>query len=246
MGEQPGVLALPRRVAAPTPRVKPTARDVQHPTQHLHGMGGLLHLDEPISQVDSLAKKAIAFFKMSRSCRTWSSSRRTALSSSVARKPFVPSGILAACRFHRLNVVCPIPSSRATCVQVLPLCRSSSTASCLNSAVNVWRDLPMSHLLLAIMPGRCPQIQGKTKVRSLVKPRMRSPFGSLFQHVVTLFGNLLRIVLEPFFSVASPGVPCPQNFLASAAQVLDRFRPSTIRLFRRLRRRSRGRRWGGT
>src|SRR5262252_10382545 len=162
MGEQPGVLALPRRVAAPTPRVKPTARDVQHPTQHLHGMGGLLHLDEPISQVDSLAKKAIAFFKMSRSCRTWSSSRRTALSSSVARKPFVPSGILAACRFHRLNVVCPIPSSRATCVQVLPLCRSSSTASCLNSAVNVWRDLPMSHLLLAMMPGRCPQIQGKT------------------------------------------------------------------------------------
>src|SRR5215469_5393027 len=163
MREQPGILALPRRLAAPTPGVKPTARHLQDPTQDLHWIRGLLRLDEAIPHDDSLANKAIAFFRMSRSCRTWSSSRRTALSSSVARKPFVPSGILAACRFHRLSVVWPMPSSRATCVAVFPLRRSRSTASCLNSGVNVRRGLPIRHLLMAIMPARCPQNQGNTK-----------------------------------------------------------------------------------
>src|SRR5215831_12805423 len=162
MREQPGILALPRRLAAPTPGVKPTARHLQDPTQDLHWIRGLLRLDEAIPHDDSLAKKAIAFFRMSRSCRTWSSSRRTALSSPVARKPCVPSGILAACRFHRLSVVCPMPSSWATCVAVFPLRRSSSTASCLNSGVNFCRALPIRHLRVAIMPGRCPQNQGKT------------------------------------------------------------------------------------
>src|SRR5215831_9767875 len=162
MGEEPRILALPPRLAAPTPGIKPTAGDLQHPTQDLHRIRDLLRFDEAIPQDDSLAKKAIAFFKMSRSCRTWSSSRRTALSSSVARKPLVPSGILAACKFHRLRVVWPMPSSRATCVAVFPLRRSSSTASCLNSGVNFRRAFPMRHLRVASMPGRCPQNQGKT------------------------------------------------------------------------------------
>ena len=82
--EEPLILlrAYPERTTAPG--VITTAGDREHATQDLHRIGRLLCLDEAIPHPDSLAKKATAFFKMSRSMR--SSSRRKIFSSSVARK----------------------------------------------------------------------------------------------------------------------------------------------------------------
>gem|GEM_PF-2636081 len=93
MGEQPQVLTTPGRLAPTTPGIQSTAGHLQHPTQDLHRIRGLLRLDTPIPQDYSLAKKVTALFRMSRSCRNHSTSRRRALTSSVARKPLVPSGI---------------------------------------------------------------------------------------------------------------------------------------------------------
>jgi len=68
------------------PGIEPTTGNVEHPTQYPHGIVRLLRLNESISHDDSLAKKATALFKMSRSMRYYSTSRRTTFSSSVARK----------------------------------------------------------------------------------------------------------------------------------------------------------------
>ena len=66
MGEQPQVLTTPSRRALPTPGIQSTAGDVQHATHDRDGIVSLLRLNEPIPQGDSLAKKATAFFRMSR------------------------------------------------------------------------------------------------------------------------------------------------------------------------------------
>ena len=48
-----------------SPVIATTPADLHNPTQHDHGISGLLRLDELVSQLDSLAKKAAAFFKIS-------------------------------------------------------------------------------------------------------------------------------------------------------------------------------------
>ena len=58
-------------------------------------------------------QKATAFFRMSRSMRSCSTSRRKTLNSSVARTLLGPTGALAACRIQRFNVDWEIPNSRA-------------------------------------------------------------------------------------------------------------------------------------
>src|SRR5262249_16606153 len=109
-------LILPRTDArrASAPRIKGAPGHPEHLTQDPHGIVRLLRLNEAISHDDSLAKKATAFFKMSRSMRTCSSARRKTFSSSVARKLFDPRGATAACRIQRFNVDWGIPTSRAT------------------------------------------------------------------------------------------------------------------------------------
>ena len=51
--------------ATPSPVIETTPADLHDPTQQGHWTGGLLRFDELISQLDSLAKKAAAFFKIS-------------------------------------------------------------------------------------------------------------------------------------------------------------------------------------
>ena len=90
VGDQQLVLTRPPALRAAPPRVKAAPCDLEHPTQESDWIVRLLRLDLPIPHDDSLAKKAIAFFKMSRSCRSCSTSRRKTLSSSVARKQWTP------------------------------------------------------------------------------------------------------------------------------------------------------------
>jgi hypothetical protein len=59
--EQPLILLRADSDRTPTPRIEPPAGDLEYPTEHLHGIGRLLCLDEARPQTDSLAKKARLF-----------------------------------------------------------------------------------------------------------------------------------------------------------------------------------------
>lgn len=64
---QPTVLLRTRALASTTPRIEATGRHLEHPTQYGHGIVGLLRLDEREPQWFRLAKKAVAFPKISTS-----------------------------------------------------------------------------------------------------------------------------------------------------------------------------------
>src|SRR6266700_6262069 len=132
------------------PRVEAGTGHLQGPAQHPHGIGGLLHRDEGESHSLSLAKKAVAFFKMSRSIRTVRSSRRKRPSSSrssVVRAPAGPwPASIPACRTQARTALSVRPSSWATTPMDFPLSRINRTVSALNSSVNARRlRLAMEH-----------------------------------------------------------------------------------------------------
>src|SRR5690554_4610511 len=75
------------------PVIATTPGDRTYPRQPGHEIGGLLRLDELVSQLDSLAKKAAAFFKISfsiRSLRTSSRSFLISASRSSSCRPGMP------------------------------------------------------------------------------------------------------------------------------------------------------------
>src|SRR5207237_282835 len=71
-----------RRFRSTPPGVKPARRDVQATTQDRHRMVGLFHGNEPESYRLCLAKKAVAFLRMSRSSARMRTSLRSRASSS--------------------------------------------------------------------------------------------------------------------------------------------------------------------
>src|SRR5688572_31350282 len=70
------------RFRAALPRVEAAARDLQTPTQHRDRVGGLLRGDEPKSYRLCFAKKAAAFFEISRSSARMRTSLRSRVNSS--------------------------------------------------------------------------------------------------------------------------------------------------------------------
>src|SRR5262249_56000803 len=76
------VRLLARGGRARPPRVEASPRDLERPAQQPHGERGLLRGDEREPHGFSFAKKAVAFFKMSRSMRSVRFSRRRRPSSS--------------------------------------------------------------------------------------------------------------------------------------------------------------------
>ena len=62
-------LSAPGRTAAAAPGVKPAGTHAQRPTQHPNRIDGLLRRDERERHSLCRAKKAVAFFRMSRSMR---------------------------------------------------------------------------------------------------------------------------------------------------------------------------------
>jgi hypothetical protein len=83
LGEEVLILLGPTIHRPVAPRIESTAGHGHHAAQYLNRILRLLRLDEAISHADSLAKKAAAFFRMSRSMRNRSTSRRSACTSSV-------------------------------------------------------------------------------------------------------------------------------------------------------------------
>src|SRR6185503_12619896 len=134
----------------PLPRVEPRPRDLQRAAQQPDRKRGLLRGDEREPHGFSFAKKAVAFFRMSRSIRRVRFSRRSRPSSSrssVVSALGAPRPVsISAWRTHSRSAVSVRSSSRATAPTDFPLSRTSRTVSALNSFVNARRlRLPMTH-----------------------------------------------------------------------------------------------------
>src|SRR5208283_273361 len=131
------------RRRSPMPGVVSRARDFKHPAQQRHRVAGLLRRDEREPHWFSLAKKAVAFFRISRSIRNRWFSRLSSTSSSRSLRLSAPAGprpaSISACSTHRLNAVSPMPSSSAIFPMLLPLRWISRTVSALYSSENFLR-----------------------------------------------------------------------------------------------------------
>src|SRR5262245_3589031 len=140
---QPGVglRAWPRRPRLPG--VESGARHVKSATEQPHWEGGLLPGDEGEPHAFSFAKKAVAFFRMSRSIRRVRTSRQSWPNSSRSAVVSAPAGpcpaSTSACRTQLRSAVSVRSNSRATVGTDLPLSRTRRTASALNSCVNARR-----------------------------------------------------------------------------------------------------------
>src|SRR5581483_4984989 len=162
---------LPIRRRSTLPGVEAGAGDAEHPAEQRDRVVGLLRRDEPEAahRVSlSRAKKAAAFFRISRSCssiRTLRRSSRSSARSSVVRPSRLPAST-AACAVHTRSVSVEIPRSPATSFRERPLLRYSATASRRNSGG--YGFLKFDPLGMADDPscqaGRCrPSAQMSTK-----------------------------------------------------------------------------------
>ena len=117
--------------------VIPTPADSHNTAQNGYGIGLLLLPDKIESYFDSLAKKAAAFFKISRSIRSRLFSLRSRYSSfssefifPLPEKDWLPS--VSNCFFQCLREVWCIPRLRAASDTLYPCSVTSLTASILN------------------------------------------------------------------------------------------------------------------
>src|SRR5262249_9410415 len=147
---QPVVRPDPGRRRARLPRVEPRTRHLERAAQQPYRKGGLLRGDEREPHGFSFAKKAVAFFRMSRSILSVRFSRRSRPSSSRSSVVSAPVGPRPAstspCRTQLRSAVSVRSSSRATVATDFPLSRTIRTAWALNSFVNARRlRLTMTH-----------------------------------------------------------------------------------------------------
>src|SRR3954447_7079388 len=129
------------RFRAALPRVEAAARDLHTATQDRYRVGGLLRGDEPESYRLCFAKKAVAFFKISRSSWRMRFSLRSRVNSSrsLVVRPVRPCVRSARARLtHSRSAVSVKSRSRAAAPTVFPSSRTKRTALALNSSVN-WR-----------------------------------------------------------------------------------------------------------
>src|SRR5207249_2638938 len=145
------ILASPRRHRTSSCRIEPGATDPEHRAEQVDRERGLLSRDEGELHPCSLAKKAVAFFSMSRSIRSVFTSRRNCVSSArssllTGRLPLRPAAT-SAWTTQRRSAVSVRSSSRATVLTLFPLSRTTLIASALNSGENDRRRrfFPMTH-----------------------------------------------------------------------------------------------------
>src|SRR5689334_7590892 len=140
---QPLIALRPRGRRPLLPGIAARPGDPEHLAQRGYGEAGLLRRDEAELHSLSLAKKAVAFFRMSRSIRRRLFSRRSCASSSRSLVVSAPAGprpaSISACRTHRRSAVSVRSSSRAIAPILFPLSRTNRTVSALNSSENARR-----------------------------------------------------------------------------------------------------------
>src|ERR1700690_1536767 len=132
------------------PLVEPSPRHRQCLAHLLRLPGTAVLRDERESHCGSLAKKAMAFFKMSRSALVRANSLRRRASSASSGFIWPRPGkacVLSAfaSRTHLPITFAPMPRSLAACAAVMPRSVTSLTASTLNSRVNTLL-VPIPHL----------------------------------------------------------------------------------------------------
>src|SRR3954453_8483039 len=112
----------------------------EHTAQAMDGKFRFGPIDErEAHRLPSRTKKAVAFFRMSRSCRRISFSRRSRFSSAVTSLAAADGSTACRSRLRptqRTSVDSPIPRSPAISRWVRPLVCARRTASCSNSFVN--------------------------------------------------------------------------------------------------------------
>ena len=126
---QSAIVARMRRFRTTLPGVEATAGDAQTPTENRDGVLGLLRGDEPKSYRLCFAKKAVAFFRMSRSsCRMRFSLRSRASSSrSAVVSPVLPLRAIGPRLAHPLPPA-TTASDPARARPRRPSCPSSKTS----------------------------------------------------------------------------------------------------------------------
>src|SRR5215469_3691571 len=134
------------------PGVVAAAGHLQHLAHQPHRPLTAVRVDEAVLHSDSLAKKAVAFFKMSRSIwrRLFSARRRRSSSSRAGRLPLPGkawSPWSSRSFFHLRSRLSAIPRLAAASAKLRPCSVTSLTASTLNSRVNERRGLPIVDLL---------------------------------------------------------------------------------------------------
>src|SRR4029077_7964753 len=169
------ILPPPCRHGPSSGGVEPGAADAEDRAEQVDRERGLLARDERELHPCSLAKKAVAFFRMSRSIRSVRTSRRSCASSarsSVVSAPSRPRpASTSACSTQRRSAVSVRSSSRATIATLFPLCRTTLTASALNSGVNDRRPrfcFPMTHSL-----SHFRAVRGVYETRASSRPPVR-------------------------------------------------------------------------
>src|ERR1044071_4440628 len=140
MRQQYHVVALAATGWPTSPGEIAALADAEYAAQAVDGELRFCPIDErEPHRLPSRAKKAVAFFRMSRSCRRISFSRRSRFSSAVtslsaaAGSPARPSRLRP---IQRTSVDSPIPRSLAISRCVRPLVCARRTASSLHSFVN--------------------------------------------------------------------------------------------------------------
>src|SRR5262245_4910579 len=131
-----------RRFWPTTPRVIPTRRDLQRPTELTHAEAGLRRVDPGELYDWCFAKKAAAFFRISRSVRSsrFSFRRRASSSRSAVVRPVLPCVRSARARLTQARSAVSVRSrSRAARPTLLPSSSTSRTAWALKSSSNCRR-----------------------------------------------------------------------------------------------------------
>src|SRR5262249_9273757 len=152
-GDDQGLAPPLARAGRPSPpAVVAAGRDAEHLAHQPDRPAVAVALHESVPHDDSLAKKAVAFFKISRSMRSrWFSARSRRSSSSTAGRCPLPGNACApssarAC-FQLRSMLSLRSRSRATSARLRPCSVMRRTASILNSRVNVRRCLAIADLL---------------------------------------------------------------------------------------------------
>src|SRR6185369_3800726 len=154
---EPSVFSGAPRLGPRKPRVEAASRHAEGPREHRHRVASPLRVDERELHAFSFAKKAAAFFRISRSIRSSRFSLRSRASSarSSVVSPVLPFDRSArAWDAHVATEFALRSRSRATCAIVLPSSSTRRTAPALNSSVNARRGrlpLPSCSFMLDIV-----------------------------------------------------------------------------------------------
>src|SRR5215510_675843 len=133
---EPSVVDVVRALVTSEPCIETAALDIEQAAQRGHWVVGLLRLDEGEPHLFRLAKKAVAFPRISTSISSRALSLRSCLSSSSSSGVSPVFSSASTIAFHADNTLVCTPSSRAIWDRFLPLSRMSLTASRLNSLLN--------------------------------------------------------------------------------------------------------------